>query len=54
MTFWDKDYPQLLKKIDDPPIILFSTGQPLKNQEDAVSIVGTRSATQYGKELLKI
>lgn len=49
LTFWDKDYPQLLKKIYDPPILLFSIGQSLKNQEDAVAIVGTRSATQYGK-----
>lgn len=50
-TLWDKEYPQLLKKIYDPPVLLFSIGKPLNAKEDAVAIVGTRSATQYGKRV---
>ncbi len=50
-TLWDKEYPQLLKKIYDPPVLLYSIGKPLNVKEDAVAIVGTRSATQYGKRV---
>lgn len=50
-TLWDKDYPQLLKKIYDPPVLLFTIGKPLNAKEDMVAIVGTRSATQYGKRV---
>ncbi|MBU0528359.1 DNA-processing protein DprA [bacterium] len=53
ITLWDKEYPQLLKKIYDPPVILFTIGKPLEKKEDAVAIVGTRSATQYGKRITK-
>ncbi len=52
-TLWDKEYPQLLKKIYDPPVLLFTIGKPLKIKEDAVAIVGTRSFTQYGKRVTK-
>lgn len=50
-TLWDKEYPQLLKKIYDPPVLLYSIGKPLNVKEDTVAIVGTRSATQYGKRV---
>jgi DNA processing protein len=53
-TLWDKEYPQLLKKIYDPPVLLFTIGKPLKIKEDSVAIVGTRSFTQYGKRVAKI
>jgi len=52
-TLWDKEYPQLLKKIYDPPVLLFTIGKPLETKEDAVAIVGTRSFTQYGKRVTK-
>ena len=52
-SLWDKEYPQLLKKIYDPPVFLFSIGKPLKVKEDAVAIVGTRTSTQYGKRVAK-
>jgi len=53
VCFWDKTYPQLLKKIYDPPVVIFSIGKPIKYKEDAVAIVGTRTATQYGKRIAK-
>ena len=49
-TLWDKEYPQLLKIIYDPPVLLFAIGKPLKIKEDTAAIVGTRSFTQYENE----
>ena len=52
-TIWDEDYPLLLKKIYDPPVLLYTIGQPLKKEEDAVAIVGTRKLTPYGRSMTK-
>ena len=48
MTIDDQDYPQNLKNIIDPPIVLYVKGA-LK-QEDAfgIAIVGSRQASFYG------
>lgn len=54
LSFWDKEYPQLLKKIYDPPVLLYVKGNDLNVKLDAVAIVGTRSATQYGKRVTKL
>lgn len=52
-SIWDDEYPMLLKKIYDPPVILYTKGQPLKKEEDTVAIVGTRKFTPYGKSMAK-
>jgi len=52
--FRDKQYPSLLKKIYDPPVILFSKGKLLEKKEDSVAIVGTRTATDYGKKVTQM
>lgn len=52
--FKDKQYPSLLKKIYDPPVILFSKGNLLEEKEDSIAIVGTRSATEYGKKVTQM
>ncbi|OGR41668.1 MAG: DNA protecting protein DprA [Elusimicrobia bacterium GWA2_61_42] len=46
LTALDEGYPELLKKIYDPPLVLYVRGQlkPLP----AAGIVGTRKATPYG------
>ncbi|MDD8017918.1 MAG: DNA-processing protein DprA [Bacteroidota bacterium] len=49
ITLWDEDYPPLLKKIYDPPVILFVRGMIKKDDQYSVAIVGTRNPTQYGK-----
>jgi len=51
ITCWNKHYPVLLKKIYDPPILLYCTGQPLQAREDTIAIVGTRRYTAYGKSV---
>lgn len=50
LTFEDKAYPPLLREIYDPPPVVYLKGQPLNNQEKTIAIVGTRAASQYGKE----
>ena len=52
-SIWDDEYPLLLKKIYDPPVILYTKGQPLKKKEDTVAIVGTRKFTPYGSSMAK-
>jgi DNA processing protein len=42
------DYPEILRKIPDPPGVLFVRGQLEASDGLAVAIVGTRHATQYG------
>jgi len=51
LTFWDKDYPILLKKIYDPPLFLFIKGSLIKRDRDSLAIVGTRNPTSYGKKM---
>ncbi len=48
-TIFDDDYPELLKKIYDPPIVLFLNGAFVPEDHDAVSVVGTRLPSDYGK-----
>ena len=46
-----KLYPQLLRQIDDPPIVLYFKGLlPRWETFPAVGIVGTRSASAYGMQ----
>ncbi len=49
VTVWDEQYPDLLKKIYDPPALLFVRGSIQKEDRYAVAIVGTRHPTPYGK-----
>lgn len=49
MSFFDSDYPKLLKQIYDPPIIFYYKGEILPSDEKAIAVVGTRKMTGYGK-----
>jgi DNA processing protein len=48
LTFKDPDYPDNLKNLPDAPPILYCKGRLLPSDSNAVAIVGTRKATQYG------
>lgn len=50
VTWEDASYPRLLGQIYDPPPVLYVKGQLLPQDEWAVAVVGTRTATAYGKE----
>lgn len=46
-------FPKRLKQIEDGPIVLFFQGKGELNFERSVGIVGTRSATTYGKSITR-
>jgi DNA processing protein len=48
VTIWDKDYPENLRTIFDPPPILFLRGTISPDDKYSIAIVGTRSASEYG------
>lgn len=49
ILFSDDDYPELLKRIYFPPLILYTLGEFKENDKYSISIVGTRKPTEYGK-----
>ncbi len=49
MTLKDDDYPHRLKDIYDPPALLYTRGELKKEDEFAVSLVGSRKTTPYGR-----
>lgn len=52
VCYEDEKYPENLKNIPDPPIILYIKGE--LPSENLISVVGTRKPTAYGKKITKI
>lgn len=50
LTLKDEAYPSRLRECEDAPIVLFFQGHTDFNQLHVVAMVGTRHATDYGKE----
>ncbi|MDR0838701.1 MAG: DNA-processing protein DprA [Oscillospiraceae bacterium] len=49
VTIQDAEYPERLRNIYDPPIVLYVKGRlPALDEEAVVAVVGTRSCTPYG------
>lgn len=48
----DHEYPSLLKEIASPPQRLWLMGAPLKNSVKHLTVVGTRTPTNYGKRVV--
>ena len=49
MTLSDGDYPQRLRNIPDPPVLLYIKGRmPPVDEKLTIGIVGTRNCTPYG------
>lgn len=57
LNFWtpsDREYPQLLWEIPDPPPLLYYHGSLTNwNERNTIAIVGTRRATPYGRRWTK-
>lgn len=53
MTYWDDDYPRLLREIYDPPFLLWIKGDRTVLDNDSLAIVGTRKAGDYGRKMAK-
>ena len=49
LTIQDTEYPDRLKSIYDPPLLLYVQGRmPVMDEEVAIAMVGTRDCTPYG------
>lgn len=53
LTFFDERYPSRLRECEDAPIVLFFKGNTDLNVVHVLNMVGTRHATDYGKQLCK-
>lgn len=53
ITYYDHAYPQRLREIYQPPLILFYEGHLEALNLPSLSVVGTRSATSYGLNSLR-
>lgn len=52
ISLCDKDYPKSLKKLENPPIVIYGKGERsyLKTSQ-SIGVVGTRKVTSYGKDV---
>src|SRR5437773_1303055 len=50
LTQSDEQYPELLRQIYDPPLVLYVKGQLTAKDKNAVAMVGSRQTTHYGIE----
>ena len=46
----DAEYPETLRQIYDPPLVLYVKGELLSKDKNSVAIVGSRMTTHYGIE----
>ena len=50
LTYWDSEYPDRLRNIHNPPLLLYYKGiLPDFDVQPVIGVVGTRKATAYGK-----
>lgn len=53
VTQQDSEYPELLKQIYDPPVVLYVRGELLPKDKNSVAMVGSRMTTHYGIEVAR-
>lgn len=53
VPFTDRHYPVRLRMIPDPPPILYGKGEIQEEDEKAVAVVGSRSASDYGMRVAR-
>lgn len=46
----DDEYPELLREIYDPPIVLYVKGRMLPEDKNSIAMVGARRTTHYGQD----
>ncbi|MGC9364807.1 MAG: DNA-processing protein DprA [Fidelibacterota bacterium] len=51
LSIFDEQYPERLKNIYDPPILLYYLGEFDPNDLDSIAVVGTRTPSNYGKSV---
>jgi len=50
ITIDDPEYPRRLKEIYDPPVLLWCLGNKTALNMDAISVIGTRNPSHYGRQ----
>jgi DNA processing protein len=50
VTYGEPCYPELLRRIESPPLLLYVKGDLTGEDNRSIAVVGARSATAYGKE----
>lgn len=53
ITYYSKEYPKKLKKIYDPPTVLFIKGNKNILADKSIAIVGCRLCTKYGEKIAR-
>ena len=51
LSYFDDQYPQLLKEIFEPPLILYCLGKVETLSHPSIALVGSRRCSVYGKEV---
>lgn len=53
ISIYDEEYPQKLKEIYDPPLVLYVKGNRKILNDLSIAIVGARNASEYGQKTAK-
>jgi DNA processing protein len=53
VTQADAEYPELLRQIYDPPVVLYVKGRLTAGDKNSVALVGSRMTTHYGIEVAR-
>lgn len=53
LDLFDEDYPDLLREIPDPPLVLFARGNTSYLNQPSVAVVGARKCSEYGFNLTR-
>jgi DNA processing protein len=51
ISLWDQEYPDILKRIYDPPPLLYVFGSFMNEDSSSLAIVGTRKPSTYGENV---
>lgn len=54
ITIEERDYPEILKKIFDPPFLLYVKGSKKILKNECFAVVGTRTLTEYGRRVTPV
>ena len=54
VTLWEGIYPAALRRIYDPPLILFVRGTLSADDDSSVAVVGTREPSAYGARMAEL
>lgn len=52
LSLFEPEYPEILKQIHLPPLILYCKGAPISSPEKRISIVGSRKASDYAHQVV--